>query len=68
MWGEVSPYRTLADTAAERAAADFALGNAGAGLGAIAATLKGGLGTASACDSVTGATVAALVVANPYDR
>jgi hypothetical protein len=32
--------------------ADFALGNAGAGLGAIAATLKGGLGTASAYDSV----------------
>ena len=48
------------------AAADFALGNAGAGLGAIAATLKGGLGTASAYNTVTGATVAALVVVNPY--
>ena len=66
LWGEVSPYRALADAAAELAAADFALGNAGAGLGAIAATLKGGLGTASAYDSVTGATVAALVVVNPY--
>ena len=63
--GRGLPYRALAHAAAEQAAADFALGNAGAGLGAIAATLKGGLGTASAYDSVTGATVAALVVANP---
>ena len=67
LWGEVSPYRALADAAAELAAADFALGNAGAGLGAIAAMLKGGLGTASAFDSVTGATVAALVVVNSYE-
>ena len=48
----------VSQAAAELAAADFALGNAGAGLGAIAATLKGGLGTPSAFDSVTGATVA----------
>ena len=32
LWGEASPYRALTVAAAELAAADFALGNAGAGL------------------------------------
>ena len=43
----------------------FALGNAGAGLGAIAGPFKGGLGTASAVDARSGITVAALVAVNP---
>jgi L-aminopeptidase/D-esterase-like protein len=46
-WGELPPYRTLGVKAAEAAGAEFALGNAGAGLGAKAGVLKGGLGSAS---------------------
>ena len=46
-------------------ARDVALGNVGAGLGAVAGALKGGLGTASAVDATTGITVAALVAVNP---
>ncbi len=64
-WGEMPPYRQLARAAAEAAGPEFALGNAGAGFGAIAGRIKGGLGTASAVDPLTGATVAALVVVNP---
>ena len=51
--------------AAEVAGLEFALGNAGAGFGAIAGRIKGGLGTASAIDPTTGVTVAALVAVNP---
>ena len=47
-WGETPPYRALAAQAAEEAGPEFALGNAGAGFGAIAGQIKGGLGTASA--------------------
>jgi L-aminopeptidase/D-esterase-like protein len=64
-WGETPPYRRLAAAAAEAAGPDFVLGNAGAGLGAAAGELKGGLGTASAFDPATGITLAALVAANP---
>ena len=64
-WGELPPYRELARAAAERAGVEFALGNAGAGYGAIAGRIKGGLGTASVVDEATGVTVAALVAANP---
>jgi L-aminopeptidase/D-esterase-like protein len=64
-WGEMPPYRDLARTAANAAGSDFALGNAGAGLGAVAGPYKGGLGTASAFDPTTGISVAALVAANP---
>lgn len=64
-WGDTPPYRRLAIRAAEAAGTDFALGNAGAGLGAAAGPYKGGLGTASAFDETTGITVAALVAANP---
>ena len=45
------PYRDLAYQATGRASREFALGNAGAGLGAKAGNLKGGLGSASACRS-----------------
>jgi L-aminopeptidase/D-esterase-like protein len=64
-WGEEPPYRRLAREAAEAAGPDFALGNAGAGLGAVAGPLKGGLGTASAFDPATGITLAALAAVNP---
>jgi L-aminopeptidase/D-esterase-like protein len=64
-WGDSPPYRRLACAAAEAAGAEFRLGNAGAGMGAVAGELKGGLGTASAFDPATGVTVAALVAANP---
>jgi L-aminopeptidase/D-esterase-like protein len=63
-WGEESPYRALGHLACEHAAADFALGNVGAGLGATAGPLKGGLGSASAVTG-DGLQVGALVAANP---
>jgi L-aminopeptidase/D-esterase-like protein len=58
------PYRELAYRATGDAARDFALGNAGAGLGAKAGDLKGGLGSASAVDPRTGLQVGALVAVN----
>jgi L-aminopeptidase/D-esterase-like protein len=59
-----SPYRELAYAAADKAGCDFALGNAGAGLGAKAGNLKGGLGSASAVDPASGLQVGALVAVN----
>ena len=56
-WGDRPPYRDLAHAAADAAGAEVALGNAGAGYGAVAGTLKGGLGTASAVDAASGITV-----------
>src|SRR5258706_8837105 len=64
-WGPTPPFRALARAGADAAAADFALGNSGAGLGAKAGRLKGGLGSASIVDDA-GATVGALVAANPW--
>jgi L-aminopeptidase/D-esterase-like protein len=61
-WAE-NPYRRLGRAAAERAGRGFALGNAGAGLGAVAGAYKGGLGSASGV-SENGATVGALVAVN----
>jgi L-aminopeptidase/D-esterase-like protein len=58
------PYRELAYSAADKAGRDFALGNAGAGLGAKAGNLKGGLGSASAVDPASGLQVGALVAVN----
>lgn len=58
------PYHRLATAACDAADADFALGNAGAGLGARAGRLKGGLGSASVVGE-DGIVVGALVVANP---
>lgn len=61
-WGLESPYRRLGLAALRQAAVAFALGNAGAGTGAQAGTLKGGLGSASV---VAGAVqVGALVAVN----
>jgi len=46
-WGDEAPYRALGRTAVSAAGQTFALGNNGAGLGATAGALKGGLGSAS---------------------
>ncbi|WP_103173482.1 P1 family peptidase [Paracoccus sp. SY] len=61
-WAE-NPYPALGQEALAKAAADFAIGTAGAGTGASTGNLKGGLGSASARLS-NGATVGALVVVN----
>ncbi len=61
---EWPPYRELAYQATGRAGRDFALGNVGAGMGAKAGNLKGGLGSASAVDQATGLQVGALVAVN----
>jgi D-aminopeptidase len=63
-WGRFSPYRDLGYAAASAAGSgDFALGSAGAGLGATTVNLKGGLGSASAATQ-GGVKVAALAVVN----
>jgi D-aminopeptidase len=62
-WGRYPPYRDFGYEAAKAAAAEFALGSAGAGLGATTATLKGGVGSASAV-TPGGITVGALAVVN----
>lgn len=64
-WGMTPPYRALGLAACEAASEDFALGNAGAGLGAKAGRLKGGLGSASLHLPKKGWTVGALVAVNP---
>jgi len=46
-WGAEPPYRMLGTRACNAAADTFSLGNAGAGYGARAGALKGGLGSAS---------------------
>ncbi|MGE0239904.1 MAG: P1 family peptidase [Parvibaculaceae bacterium] len=56
------PYRDLGHQALAAATTDFALGNAGAGLGALAGQIKGGLGSASA--RFRDVTVGALVAVN----
>ncbi|MGH6890368.1 MAG: P1 family peptidase [Rhizomicrobium sp.] len=62
-WGPVPPYRALAIRALESAGAEFALGNAGAGLGATAGIYKGGTGSASSV-TADGFTVGALAIVN----
>jgi D-aminopeptidase len=62
-WGRYPQYRELGYAAAKSATGDFALGSAGAGLGATTATLKGGVGSASA-KTAGGVSVGALVVVN----
>jgi L-aminopeptidase/D-esterase-like protein len=58
-WGEAPPYARLGREALAAAGPDFALGSVGAGRGAMAGTLEGGLGSASAV-TADGITVAAL--------
>jgi len=62
-WGRYPPYRELGYEAAKNARAEFALGSVGAGLGATTATLKGGIGSASAVTR-DGMSVGALAVVN----
>ena len=62
-WGRFAPYRDLGFVAAAAASTTFALGSVGAGLGALTANLKGGLGSASA-KTGDGVKVAALAVVN----
>ena len=62
-WGRYPIYRELGYQAAANAAVDFALGSAGAGRGATTATLKGGVGSASA-HMKNGITVGAIAVVN----
>ncbi len=69
-WGETPPYRALARAALAAAegpdgAGSFALGNVGAGYGAKAGRLKGGLGSASAVDE-DGLQVGALIAVNAW--
>ena len=67
-WGDPPPYRALGAAACDAASASgdgvFALGNAGAGYGAIAGPVKGGLGSCSAVDPESGYTVGALIAVN----
>jgi len=62
-WGRYTPYRDFGYEAVATASDDFALGTAGAGIGALTAGLKGGLGSASTV-LPGGQTVAALVAVN----
>jgi D-aminopeptidase len=62
-WGRYPPYREFGYEAAKTAGSNFALGSAGAGLGATTVNLKGGIGSASA-QTRDGLTVGALVAAN----
>src|SRR5437763_6771526 len=64
-WAGEPPHRRLGRAALERAGQDFALGNAGAGLGAKAGRLKGGIGSAS-LRLANGATVGALAAVNSW--
>jgi L-aminopeptidase/D-esterase-like protein len=63
-WGEEPPYRRLGRKACDAAAAGaFPLGNVGAGCGAMAGWIKGGLGSASWVEA-DGLIVAAMVAVN----
>jgi len=64
-WGESPPYRELGLAATRAAGLRFELGTAGAGYGAMAGRLKGGLGSASVVGA-DGYTVGALVAVNGF--
>jgi L-aminopeptidase/D-esterase-like protein len=64
-WGEAPPYGALGRAALAAVGPDVALGNAGAGLGARAGALKGGLGSASTV-TADGLQVGALVAVNSF--
>jgi L-aminopeptidase/D-esterase-like protein len=64
-WPGEPPHRALGRQAVAAAAADFALGNAGAGLGAKAGRLKGGIGSAS-FELKDGAKIGAIVAVNSW--
>jgi L-aminopeptidase/D-esterase-like protein len=62
-WGLAPPYRDLGIRALDAAGSDFALGAVGAGRGAMAGLIKGGVGSAS-LDLGDGLIVGALVAVN----
>jgi L-aminopeptidase/D-esterase-like protein len=62
-WGIDPPYRSLGVRALQDAGADFSLGSVGAGRGAMAGLMKGGIGSAS-IDLGLGLVVGALVAVN----
>jgi L-aminopeptidase/D-esterase-like protein len=62
-WGLDPPYKALGIKAIETASETFELGTAGAGYGAMAGALKGGIGSASIV-TADGLTVGALVAVN----
>ena len=64
-WAGEPPYRALGRQAAAAAGKDFALGNAGAGLGATAGRLKGGIGSTSLA-LTDGVMVGAIVAVNSW--
>jgi L-aminopeptidase/D-esterase-like protein len=64
-WIGGPPYRRLGAQAIAAAALDFALGNEGAGLGAKAGRLKGGIGSTSLVLD-DGTTVGAIVAVNSW--
>jgi L-aminopeptidase/D-esterase-like protein len=63
-WGERPPYRDWGLQACGAAERDFALGNVGAGMGAVVGNLKGGLGSASLLDGDV--QIGALVAVNAF--
>jgi len=64
-WTGEPPHRRLGRLALDQAEREFVLGNAGAGLGAKAGRLKGGIGSAS-LRLASGVTVGALVAVNSW--
>ncbi|MBV44313.1 MAG: peptidase T4 [Rhodobiaceae bacterium] len=64
-WGDESPYQNLGIKATENASTDFNLGNTGAGYGAKAGSLKGGLGSSSFV-SDKGLQIGGLFAVNSY--
>jgi L-aminopeptidase/D-esterase-like protein len=64
-WHQNPPHRSMAIEACKAASTSFDQGNVGAGLGAIAGPLKGGLGSASVVRG-DGIQVGALAIANPF--
>lgn len=64
-WAMEPPYRAMGIVAIEAAGGAFALGTAGAGYGAMAGLLKGGVGSASIV-TADGFTVGALAAVNSF--
>ncbi len=64
-WGTTPPYADLGRKACEKADINFEMGNAGAGYGALAGAIQGGLGSASAQND-DGLIVGALVAVNSF--
>ena len=62
-WGDTPPFAHLGREALANAGADFSLGKAGAGYGAMAGLYAGGLGSAS--EQIGDFTLSALIATNP---